>query len=201
MNMLRNLIKRVLITKSGTDDTEFPIQQVTYNGNTADVEIITPYGLHANLSANGDTLGTMFAVEGQDDYRVVLAYTPTLRPMGLAEGEVVLYHPITQSQVYFRNNGDIDIETTGSNGDINIKTKNDINITIEGEANITSTGPITITAPLTLLDGNVKITGDLEVDGDSTAADHISGGPGGISGKNHTHGGVQTGAGSTGVPQ
>ena len=157
MNMLRNLIKRVVITKAGKDDTAFPVQQVSYNGSPADVEIISPYGLHANISASGESLGTMFAVEGQDDYRVVMAYTPTLRPMGLEEGEVVLYHPITKSQVYFRNNGDIDIQTTGSNGDINIetagsngdlniKTKNDINITIDGAATITSVGDISITA-------------------------------------------------------
>ena len=217
MNMLRNMIKRVLITKSGSDDTEFPVQQVAYNGNTADVEIISPYGLHANISASGESLGTMFAVEGQDDYRVVMAYTPTLRPMGLAEGEVVLYHPITKSQVYFRNNGDIDIETTGTDGDINIttnnniniettgadgdlniKTKNDINITIEGEATITSVGDISITAPNLNIEGDVNIEGNLGVTGTSTASDHDSDG---ISGKTHTHGGVQTGAGSTGVPQ
>lgn len=55
----------------------------------------------------------------------------------------------------------------------------------------TSGGDIEISA-------NVKINGDLEVSGTSTAEDHISSG---ISGKDHVHGGVQSGTGQTGVPQ
>ena len=46
--------------------------------------------------------------------------------------------------------------------------------------------------------GNVDIDGDVDITGDSTASDHISGT---ISGKNHTHGGVETGPGNTGAPQ
>ena len=48
------------------------------------------------------------------------------------------------------------------------------------------------------ISANVKINGELEVTGTSTASDHISDG---ISGKNHLHGEVQSGNSKTGVPE
>lgn len=194
----RNMIKRAVITLGGTDDKELPIQQLSYNGKVADAEIIFPYGVHANLSADNNTLCIVFAVDGQEDYRAAMGYTPTLRPKPLAEGEVVFYHPLTQSKIHFRNNGDIDIDVTGDNGSLNATIKKDLNITIGGDANINVTGIATVTAPTTNWTGDINLDGNLVVTGTSTAADHISDG---ISGKSHTHGGVQTGSGSTGVPQ
>lgn len=153
MNMLRNMIKRCFVTLAGKDDLEFPVQQVSYNGNVADIEIIFPYGLHANLSANEETLCTMFSVEGQDDYRVAMGHTPRLRPKGLAEGEVALYHPRTQSQIFFRTNGDIDISTEGESGDLNITLKKDLNITVDGDAIIDVAGTTTVNS-----EGDADIT-------------------------------------------
>jgi len=194
----RNMIKRAVITLGGDDDKDIPIQQLSYNGKVADAEIIFPYGVHANLSANNNTLCIVFAVEGQEDYRAAMGYTPSLRPKPLEEGEVVFYHPLTQSKIQFRNNGDIDIDVTGENGDLNATIKKDLNIIIGGDANIAVTGTATVTAPTTNWTGDINLDGDLVVTGTSTADDHLSDG---ISGKSHTHGGVETGAGSTGVPQ
>ncbi len=158
----RNMIKRAVITMGGTDDKEIPIQQLSYNGKIADAEIIFPYGVHANLTADNNTLCIVFAVEGQEDYRAAMGYTPALRPKPLAEGEVVFYHPLTQSKIHFRNSGDIDIDVTGDNGDFNATIKKDLSIvvggdatiTTGGDANVTATGDINATAT-----GNVNIVG------------------------------------------
>ena len=48
------------------------------------------------------------------------------------------------------------------------------------------------------LKGDVIINGKLTVSGTSTAEDHLSGS---ISGKDHTHGGVQSGSSQTGTPE
>ena len=48
------------------------------------------------------------------------------------------------------------------------------------------------------IQGNVNITGDLSVSGNSQATDHISSG---ISGKDHKHGGVTSGSSDTEVPK
>ncbi len=48
------------------------------------------------------------------------------------------------------------------------------------------------------INGNVKINGDLEVSGNSTAVDHVSSG---ISGKDHLHGGITKGGDKTTVPE
>ncbi len=166
----RNMIKRAVITLGGTDDKELPIQQLSYNGKVADAEIIFPYGVHANLSADNNTLCIVFAVDGQEDYRAAMGYTPGLRPKPLEEGEVVFYHPLTQSKIHFRNNGDIDIDVTGENGDLNATIKKDLVINIGGDAAISAGGDILITSAVDVevmaannvtvaATGNANITG------------------------------------------
>ncbi len=193
----RNMIKRAVITLAGTDDEQLPIQQLSYNGKVADAEIIFPYGVHANLSADNNTLCIVFAVEGQEDYRAAMGYTPALRPKPLAEGEVVFYHPLTQSKIHFRNNGDIDVDVTGENGDLNVTIKKDLNITVGGDVNITVTGTANITAPTTEWVGDINLTGSIDITGTSTADDHVSDG---ISGNSHVHGGVESGGSNTDGP-
>lgn len=194
----RNMIKRAVVTLGGTDDKQIPIQQVSYNGKVADVEFVFPYGMHANLSADNNTLCTIFSVDGEEDYRVATGYTPDLRPKPLAEGEVVFYHPLTQSKMHYRNNGDIDIDVTGDNGDLNVTIKKDLNITVGGDANINVTGTATVAAPTTNWTGDINLTGNIDITGTSTADDHVSDG---ISGNSHVHGGVQSGTSNTDGPQ
>lgn len=166
IDFARNMIKRAVVTLGGTDDKELPIQQLSYNGKVADAEIIFPYGVHANLSADNNTLCVVFAVDGQEDYRAAMGYTPSLRPKPLAEGEVVFYHPLTQSKIHFRNNGDIDIDVNGENGDLNATIKKDLNITVAGDATIDITGTATVNAPTTNWTGNINVTGNVDIDGD-----------------------------------
>lgn len=194
----RNMIKRAVITLGGDDDKQFPIQQITYNGKVTSAEIVFPYGVHANLSADNDTLCVVWSVMGDQDHNVAMGYTPALRPKPLAEGEVVFYHPLTQSKIHFRNNGDIDIDVTGENGDLNATIKKDLNITVAGDVTIDVTGTATVTAPTTNWTGDINLTGNIDITGTSTADDHVSDG---ISGNSHVHGGVESGTNNTDGPQ
>ena len=177
------IIQRAIVTLAGTDDQQFPVQQVTYQGKTADAEVVFPYGLHANLLTN-ETLCVLFAINNEEDNRAVMGYTPNLRPTGLDEGEVVLYHPVTGSQIFFRNNGDIDIITDGDEGNLNLTIKKDLTLIVGGDANITVTGEANLTAPTTNVIGDVNIDGNLDITGTSTASNHISGT---VSGNSHVH--------------
>lgn len=138
-----NLIKRSVVTKGG-DDTNSPVpkQQIKYNGKVADSEMLFPYGMHANVAANV-SLGVTWSIEGQEDYRVTMAYTPNERPR-IDEGEVVFYHPLTLTKTHYRNNGDLDITVQGENGDLNLTIKKDFNITVLGNVNLTVTGDTTL---------------------------------------------------------
>lgn len=63
-----------------------------------------------------------------------------------------------------------------------------------GTATITTNGGVTVNAS-----GGITVNGDVQVNGKLTASDDVLGG--GISLKNHTHGGVQSGSSSTDKPQ
>ncbi len=110
LSTLKDLIKRATITKGGADDGQFNIQQVTYLGKVADCEIIFPYGMSANLPK--DALLVMFNVNANEQNRAGIGTLPKERKKNLEPGEVAFFHPLTNSFIYFRNSGDIDIDTT-----------------------------------------------------------------------------------------
>lgn len=110
--------------------------------------------------------------------------------------------------------GDISLSTKAANIDISCRESGDIDIqTGAGNITVTATDTGTVKAPQIVLDGNVRITGNLTVEG-------ISEGPGGgafetrgginnedgvirsnaITLDTHTHTGVQPGGGDTGNP-
>ena len=204
INMIRNMTRRSVITLAGSDDGDYPIQQITYLGKATECEMISPYGLHANLPIDV-TLLTTWSVQGQEDNRVGMGYTPKLRPKELPEGELVLYHPLTQTKLHFKNNGDLDIDVTGDNGDLNVTIKKDLNITVNGNASINVIGnaavdidgTATVDCPTTdwngdiNLTGKLKITGDLEVSGSSTLSSTVTSSGKDIS-NTHTHVGSPT---------
>lgn len=181
LRRLTNLIKKAVITKGADDTGNIPRQQLTYNGKTADSEIFFPYGMSANMASGNRTMCVLFAMEGQEDNRIAMGHTPTLRPRNLAEGELVVYHPLTQTKMHFRNNGDLDITTAGASGAVNL----------------IAPGGVNVTAPLT------TITGDLTVTGDTALGAVVTSNGTDIS-ETHTHGGSATAPGGpvspTGVP-
>lgn len=110
LSSLKDLIKRATITKGGADDSQFNVQQVTYLGKVADCEIIFPYGMSANLPK--DALLVMFNVNANEQNRAGIGTLPNERKKNLEPGEVAFFHPLTKSFIYFRNSGDIDIDTS-----------------------------------------------------------------------------------------
>jgi len=76
-------------------------------------------------------------------------------------------------------------------------------ITATADGGVTINGPVTINGE-TVVNGNVQVNGNVDVSGnvDSggtvTASTNVIGGD--VSLKTHTHGGVTTGGGSTGIP-
>ena len=106
---LVDMIKRARITKGGADDADYNVQQVSYLGKVADAEIVFPYGMSANLPL--DSLVLLFNVNGNEQNRAGIGSFPPERKRNLEPGEVAFFHPFTNSFIYFRNSGDIDIDT------------------------------------------------------------------------------------------
>lgn len=183
---LKKLIRWANVTAGGADDKQFPIQQISYMGKTADCVMVFPYGMHGNASE--DSIVLMFGVNGDSANRAGIPGTPQERPK-MAANEFCMYHPKTQSIIHFKNNGDIDIDTVkNQSGNININTT---------QANVTASDSVTIDTPET------TITGNLTVQGDTSLTDTVTSNGVDIS-DTHTHSGspsAPSGAVSnTGVP-
>jgi len=149
MNRLKKLIRWARISKGGSDDKQFPVQQVEYMGKVGDCMMIFPYGMHGNASE--DSLVLMMTPNADSANRAGIPGTPHERPK-MAINEFCLYHPKTQSIIHFRNNGDIDIDTSkNKSGNLNVNTT---------QANITASNSVNITAPDTNINGNLTVTGD-----------------------------------------
>ena len=128
LNKLTRLIRWGRITKAGTDDQQFPVQQIEYMGKVADTFMVFAYGHPANVTA--DALALMLSVQGNPDNRAAIAGTPKNRPK-LAAGEVAFYHPPTSAFIIWRASGNLDIETgTGGTADVNVKAGT-VNLTVD----------------------------------------------------------------------
>jgi phage gp45-like len=166
MTLLQNLIKYARVVMGGKDDKTYPIQQVEYYGKAGNVFIVFPYGMHANLPE--DSLLSIFAANGNEQDRFGIGGLPNERIKNLPVGEVVFFHPITKSKVHFKNNGDVDVDTTKKNGNVNINcgTGNvvvnckDVDVNCDN-AIVNASEKIDYTAPEINLNGIVNISGML----------------------------------------
>lgn len=188
LKQLKKLIRWARVTKSGSDDGDFPVQQIEYQlGKVGNCFILMPYGMHANASE--DSLVAMFSMNGDSANRAGMPTNPQSRPK-MAADEICLYHPKTQSIIHLRSiSGDLDIDVVkGENGNININAV---------KCNITASDSININAP------DTNITGNLTVTGDTTLSATVTSNGKDIS-DTHTHiGSLTAGTGAqstTGVP-
>ncbi len=195
LSLIRNLVKRCIVTNAGTDDGQYAIQQVTYNGRVGDCDIVFPYGMHANLP--NDSLLVMFNVNAVEQNRAAIGGLPQERIKNLPQGEIVFFHPITKSRIHFKNNGDIDIdvENAGSPENMTISLRNltitaTENVTINNtQTNITSTDSVNVDAPIT----NLGVGGGpIARTGDAVEVTVTSGSSAGVYGGTITGGGVNT---------
>lgn len=111
ISKLTNLIKRAILTIASKDDTDFQICQVSYLGKTKNINLVLPYGLFSNPKENGLVL--TFNIGANEENIAGIPYNPYSRFKDLKKGEVVVGNPHTQTKVYFKENGDIDIESSG----------------------------------------------------------------------------------------
>lgn len=173
IDKLKRLIRWARVSKAGDDDKQFPVQQVEYLGKVGDCFMVFPYGMHGN--AKEDSMVLMLSVGGNAENRAGIPGTPQDRPQ-MADGELCLYHPPSQSIIHFKSNGDIDIDAVkNEQGDVNIK---GVNVNITGDA---------------------AISGDLSVAGDTALGATVTAGGTNI-GQLHTHSGVTSGPSNTGPP-
>jgi phage baseplate assembly protein gpV len=186
---IKNMLRWARITAPGSDDKQFPTQQMEYLGKVADGAMLFPYGMHGNVPA--DFLALIGAVQGNPDNRVAIGVLPKDRPT-LKDGEVAFYHPPTGALIKWDENGNLLI-TTGNEGtgNVDVTCKNatvtaseSVNITCAdatltasatvdvncADATVTATATATVTAPAIALTGNVTVTGNLAVTGTMTNA-------------------------------
>lgn len=89
---------------------KYPDQQASFISRVGDHTIIFPYGLYCDLP--DDVL--LKAIDEGSAISVTVA-----RPSDAATGEPVVFHPVTNSRVIMRNNGDIDVYSSSK---VNIDT-------------------------------------------------------------------------------
>lgn len=119
--------KRAYITRVSTDKDKYHTMQASYHGQTADVEMITPYGVYATLPLDSQVI--LWNVNGVEENRVAIGNTPPVRFKNLKPGEVVVGSPQTLSNAFFKTDGSIII--TGKNNAV---------ITFDAQGNITVAG-------------------------------------------------------------
>lgn len=111
LNKINNIIKFAVVTLSGDDSGDYNQTQVSYMGKTKQVLVLNPYGLDANLPK--DTLMVLLNIMGQEENIAGIGSSQNARFKNLAEGEVAVGNPGVASKIYFKANGDIEIESSG----------------------------------------------------------------------------------------
>lgn len=171
---LKAMIQHAVVSGPANNSDQFPVQQITYKGKVSNCMMIFSYGHYANCSSS-DTLVSVFEVEGDEDNKAGLGYTPKKRPIDLEPGEHAVYHPGTETFIKFRNNADLHVSTgTGNiivdcndltvnaagNATVNcedaiLTANNDVTVTAGGDANVTATGNIALEGVLIQNNGTI----------------------------------------------
>lgn len=147
-----NFIKRAIISYLFPDTKNYQSTQVVSMGAAFNVEVLSPYGISTN--APKDSLILLFNLNGQQDNIIGIPYHPKKRFNNLKQGEIAVGNYLTKAKIYFKENGDIEIE---SKNDLNIKTSGKTTIDSTGDITINSSGKIEMTST-----GVVNINGSSE---------------------------------------
>lgn len=127
-------------TNTMVDTNLLPVQQASAIGNLNNYVMVAPYGYHYNAPV--DTLCATI-----DNKKRVAMATSGITRIPVESGEVIYFHPITKTRIHMKNNGDVQIQDAG------------------GTTFTLSNGKVTVKATNIELDGDVAITGNLNVDG------------------------------------
>ena len=205
LDKIKNIVRFAQVTGPADNEADFPVQQMTFKGKVINVLQIFPYGVYSNISAD-DSLGVMFSIDGSENNRAALSYTPQLRPKDLEQNEVAFYHPYTNSFIKFRNNGNLEIDTIQGEitGDIIINCQNaTVNADVDAKVNaggvvdvtcvdstVAASGSVTLDTPSTTITGTLQVDGAITTDASVTASGEVTGN--GVALSTHTHTGSPT---------
>lgn len=168
---IKRLIGFAQITGPADNSKQYPVQQISYFGKTADAFIVFPYGMYSNVSSS-HSLGVRFSIDGTESNRAVLPTCPEKRPRDLEQNEVSVYHPFTNASVKFRNNGDIVIDATASSANVIV---NAINVTTNTEtANVNATTSVEFDTPAAQFTGNLTVQGDFVAEANASFTTNIT---------------------------
>ena len=143
ISKISNIIKRSNITRISDDKNSFQTAQISYMGKVADTEIIWPYGMYGNVPIN--SLCVTFSSGAQEEDRVTFPSRSHKRiRRDLKSGEVGMGNFVTGSETFY-----------DADGNIIINAKNDLKITVIGDA--------TITANFVTIDSDTDITGKVNL--------------------------------------
>ena len=185
----KHLIRRTSLSIAGKDNADYPVVQAEYFQRASNTHVLNPYGLCTNPPKG--SMGITFLIGGNEENKATLFNSDPDRfrgsdGTGLKEGEVALTDYLAGSYVWFKENGDIEIDSK-NNTTINIA--GDATVTVGGSMTATVTGNTTITTPLLTLNGNLTVTGQ------TTLADVTSNGK--DTGSSHGHDQPNDSAGNT----
>ena len=151
--MLSKVVRWAVVNGVSVDEDPYPVQEVKFLGIEARSQTWYPYGFNAN-APNG-TLSLMWAIGGDPGSAVHMPGSPRER-VKVKAGEVVMYHPATGAKVQMEEDGVIRIDAA-----------REVFIDSPTSVNITGGTGATVVAPIILLDGDVTVTGTLNVTGDA----------------------------------
>ena len=155
---IKSLVRLGATTNNVEDTGELPLQQIAFHKRAGPSVPWFPYGYHASPKPGLFTV--IMNMAGRSESRAHLPSSAPKRPKDLEPGEVVYYHPDTQSRVHLKNDSTILIDNPEAASSIEMKP--------DGSIVATAPGDCTIDAPLTTFTGDVQVDGDLDVDGATT---------------------------------
>ena len=156
--------------------------------------LFTPYGVMHNPPAG--SIAMLFAQNGLESNAIGIADDPKNRTLkNLSEGEVAVGNYVTGSYVYFKENGDVLVNSVANtqvivSGSASLTAGGDVTVISGGDVSVTVSNSVSFDVGGTTFDftaaGLVVTGGDVSADGKSL--------------KTHVHSGVQSGASNTGPP-
>ncbi|MGD9276257.1 MAG: hypothetical protein PVJ67_03740 [Candidatus Pacearchaeota archaeon] len=112
LKLIKNIIKVGYVSNSLPDTGQFPKVQVEYPNKHGDAFVINPYGLYTRLPVGVQAI--IFAVNGNDNNRAIIGCSRDERFKNLEEGEVLIGNVIKNTYVKFKNDGSVEIYTSGN---------------------------------------------------------------------------------------
>lgn len=164
---------KIAVLQSSDDTGELRRGTAAWLGrNGQPIQLAAIYGLMHNPPDGSQLL--ILPQNGQESNSVGLPDHPKLRPLkNLKKGEVALANYLTGSYILWKENGDIEVVTTGS-GNLTATVAGDLIADVAGNVTTTAGGNIAMTGAQISLNGvTIDGSGNIVTPGTVTADDFI----------------------------